>query len=170
MARKRRNPVARSPGATNLTPKEAALVRVMIESASEKKAFPTREQLGTLAGYGTGEVARTSACRALARPHVREAIQEGIREVAGVDVAAMYHVLRNAAVKAPSARDKITAASKVLDIAGLTGAGPQGPAVAIQVVFQHGGGSRLARLAAEAGFPAIVERPPIIEHQPEDAP
>ena len=137
MARTRRSGVTGTPTTPRLTPKEAALVRVMIEAAVEKKAFPTREQAGALAGYGQGEVARVSASRALSRPHVIEAIQEGVREVAGADVAAMYHTLRNAAVKAPSARDRIAAASKVLDLAGMAGTGQVGPAVTFQLVFSH---------------------------------
>lgn len=169
MARKRRSAVAKAPHAADLTPKEAALVRVMVEAAVEKKAFPTREQAGCLAGYGSGETARVSASRALSRPHVIEAIQEGVRKTAGGDVAAMYHTLRNAAVKAPSARDRITAAAKVMDIAGMTGAGPMGPAVAIQVVFAHGGGARLAQLAADAGHPTTIERQPVLAHIAEDA-
>jgi hypothetical protein len=154
MARKRRNPVAHSTSATDLTPKEAALVRAILDAAAEGKTFPTRTQLGSMAGYGVGEVARTSACRALARPHVREAIQEGVRQIAGADVGAAYQTLRLAAAKAPSTRDRITAAGRMLDLAGMAGAAPQGPAVAIQIVFRN---RELAEsLARRVGQPDAV--------------
>lgn len=102
MARRKRSAGTVVPSTSDLTTKERALVDLVISAAAEGKRFPSRQELGTAAGYGLGESARVQASRALRRPHVRDAIQAGIRETAGVDVAAAYLTLRNAAAKAPN--------------------------------------------------------------------
>jgi hypothetical protein len=136
MPRRPRSPVTTTDANRALTSKERALVNALVEAAADKKAIPSRETLGTLAGYGKGETARVSASRALRRPPVRNAIAQGIRENASVDVAAMYITLRNAGLRAPSARDRIAAASKVLDLAGLGGGTtPSGPPVVVQITL-----------------------------------
>ncbi|MEJ1938609.1 hypothetical protein WDZ92_51090, partial [Nostoc sp. NIES-2111] len=57
--------------APSLTTKERALVQAILNAAAEGTKFPTRQELGRLAGYGTGDTARTQCCRALTRQHVR---------------------------------------------------------------------------------------------------
>lgn len=166
MARRKRSAGTVAPSASDLTTKEAALVSVVVEAAAEGKRFPTRQEIGTRAGYGVGETARVQASRALRRPHVRDAIQAGIRETAGVDVAAAYLTIRNAAAKAPSARDRITAAGKILDIAGMAGAGPQGAGVAIEIVFRSPDAAAMLR-AAPVALDMTMQRP-ALAHMGED--
>ncbi len=123
---------------TTLTTKENALVQAILDAAAEGATFPTRRELGTTAGYGQGESARIQCSRALTRPHVRLAIREGLEQIAGVDVARSYQTLRLASEKAPSHRDRIAAAGKILDLAGMGRPdGPNGAAVAIQIIFKN---------------------------------
>ena len=164
MAQTRRNPVAKPPNAQTLTRKQAALVRTILDAAAEGTKFPTRQQLGTLAGYGEGEIARTSACRALALPHVRQAIREGLQELSGVDVARAYQTLRIAAEKAPSARDRIAAANRILGLAGL-GSGDTygGPSVAIQLVFNDPTAAAMLQVPPVPMAGQVIEAAPIME-------
>lgn len=131
----------------SLTPREAALVEVITRAASEGRDI-TREEAGRLAGYGgSDESARVQASRALARPAVRNALVERIRELAQADVPFAYSVIRHVADKAKSTRDKLGAASKLLDVAGVTGGNGQvnGAGVAIQIVFRTDAGALLAQ-------------------------
>lgn len=131
----------------SLTTREAALVEIITRAASEGRDI-TREEAGRLAGYGgSDESARVQASRALARPAVRQALMERIRELAQADVPFAYSVIRHVAAKAGSTRDKLGAASKLLDVAGVTGASGSagGPGVAIQIVFRTDAGALLAQ-------------------------
>lgn len=137
MPRTPRSAVAPADTTPSLTAKESKLVAAVLEAAAEGTKFPTRQQLGTIAGYGTGDTARTQCCRALGRPHVRQAIREGLEQIAGVDVARSYQTLRLASERAPSHRDRIAAAGRILDLAGMGRPdGLTGPGVAIQIVFR----------------------------------
>ena len=71
MARTRRSAVTPKDDSPTLTTKERALVQAILNAAAEGTKFPTRQELGRLAGYGTGDTARTQCCRALTRQHVR---------------------------------------------------------------------------------------------------
>lgn len=130
-----------------LTTREAALVRILIDAASDGRSL-TRGEAGKLAGYsGNDETARVQASRALSKPKVRAALIDGIRDAAQVDVAAAYAVLRHVADRARSTRDRLGAASKHLDLAGLTG-GPSlgmGAGVAVQIVFRSDAGALLVQ-------------------------
>lgn len=153
-------------GERRLTPQERRLVEVIVEAASEGKAL-TRGEAGKLAGYGgTDESARVQASRALARPEVRNALINGIREAAQSDVGSSYAVIRHLTDRAESGRVKLDAAREHLLIAGVRAAdeGPRGPAVAIQVVFQHGGGARLAQLTGQAVEAQAISHVQPVEH------
>ena len=131
----------------SLTTREAALVEIITRAASEGRDI-TREEAGRLAGYGgSDESARVQASRALSRPAVRNALVERIRELAQADVPFAYGVIRHVAAKAGSTRDKLGAASKLLDVAGVTGGNGQatGAGVAIQIVFRTDAGALLVQ-------------------------
>jgi hypothetical protein len=138
MPRKRRSAVATTdPAERPLTPRQQRLVDIALAAGSEGRHL-TRMQLGEAAGYGKGEVARTTAVRTLALPNVRAAIINGIREQAQGDAADAYATLRFVARKARSTRDRITAAKEVLGLAGVVGdAAHTGPGVTIQFHFAH---------------------------------
>jgi hypothetical protein len=123
-----------------LTPKEAALVRVTVEAASDGIEL-TREQAGTLAGYGTGEVARASASRAFGRPEVRSALMKAMREVAGVDAAASYALLRHVSSRGRSERTRVDAALAVARIGGLDTPQVVGGGAGVVLNLQIGGGA-----------------------------
>jgi hypothetical protein len=165
MPRRKRPAIVARSLAPGLAPKQAQLVQVVLDAAAAGGRFPTRQQLGERAGYGSGEAARVSASRTLALDHVREAIAVGLRQMAQVDAALAYSSLRIAAGNANSARDRIAASREILHFAGMSGPAPHnGPAVAIQIVFRN---RELAEtLASRTGqavqvvdaVPAVVER------------
>jgi hypothetical protein len=149
-----RRPVTQQNPNRTLTQREQALVEIYAQAAADGRDI-TRTDAGRLAGYsGTTESSRIQASRALARPAVRNALMERIKELAQADVPFAYGVIRHVAAKATSTRDKLGAASKLLDVAGMTGGtGAQsGPGVAIQIVFQTQAGAVLAQPAG-----AVIE-------------
>lgn len=166
MARTRRSAVTSKDEPTSLTTKERALVQTILDAAAEGTKFPTRQQLGSLAGYGTGDTARTQCCRALTRPHVRLAIREGLEQIAGVDVARSYQTLRLAAERAPSHRDRIAAAGRILDLAGMGRPdGSMGSGVAIQIVFKS---AEAVALLHAPPVPRQAMQRPALSHMAED--
>lgn len=129
-----------------LTEREAKLVEVIIQAASEGRSI-TREQAGTAAGYEAGDGARVSAHRALKRPDVRKALMEGLRECAQVDAADAYAVLRHLASAGRSERVRADVALNLARMGGLDA--PQGfgggGGVAVQIVFRTDVGTLLTQ-------------------------
>jgi len=138
-----------------ITDKERALVDAIV-TAAESGAELTREEAGTLAGYGTGEVARVQASRALAREPVRNALVERMRELAVMDapaaLATLRHVRREGALG-----HRLTAAVETLKLAGIGQAEPGGGG-GIMVAFVGMPPDIAARLAQHAPrLPQVME-------------
>lgn len=135
-----------TPGERDLTEKEQRLIEAIVHAAS-RGATITREQAGTAAGYGRGEIARIQASRALQRPVVRAALMQALQEAAQVDVAGSLAVLRHLERKAKSERVRLDAALGGLRIGGLDAQqqANNGPGVAIQIVFKTDAGALLAQ-------------------------
>lgn len=86
----------------------------------------------------------------LAHPNVRAAIVNGIREQAQGDAADAYATLRFVARKARSSRDRVLAAEKVLDLAGVAGEPAHtGPGIQVNVM--------LTDPVAAAQFAALIK-------------
>lgn len=141
-----------------LTEKERRLVDVIVHASSRGTEL-TREQAGTAAGYGRGEVARVQASRALQRPHVRAALMDGLRECATIDAAASYGVLRHLGRKATSERVRLDAALAVARIGGLDQgtAPPPGPGVVLNLHLDPALATLLAQRQAAPPAPPVIE-------------
>ena len=144
-----------------LTEKEARLVEVIVQAASRGVEL-TREQAGSAAGYGRGEVARVGAHRALARPEVRTALTEALRETASVDAAGAYAIVRHLARKASSDRVRLDAAVTGLRIGGvdMQSISPSGPSITLNLALPP----NLTALVTQAAESA---RRSVIEHEPD---
>lgn len=149
----------------DLTEKEQRLIEAIVHAAS-RGASVTREQAGTAAGYGRGEVARIQASRALQRPAVRAALTQALQEAAQVDAASSLAVLRHLERKAKSERVRLDAALGGLRIGGLDAqqAASGGQGVAIQIVFRTDAGALLAQPPRAVPNVQIDQRPAQVEH------
>ncbi|MCK8785225.1 hypothetical protein M0638_12600 [Roseomonas sp. NAR14] len=134
-----------------LTEKEQRLVDAIVHAAS-RGASVTREQAGTAAGYGRGDVARIQASRALARPAVRAALTKALQEAAQIDAASSLAVLRHLERRATSERVRLDAALAGLRIGGLDQSAQQatGAGVTVQIVFRTDAGETLAQRMSDA--------------------
>lgn len=144
---------------SRLTPKQAALVEAIAGAASRGKTV-SREQAGTAAGYGSGEVARVGASRALASPAVRAALTRRMRELMQVDAASSLAVLRHLEINAKSERVQLDAALAGMRLGGLDASdqGQTGAAVAVQIVFRTDAGTILTQA------PHMPPQPQVISH------
>jgi hypothetical protein len=146
----------------DLTDKQRALVEAIV-TAAEKGAELTREEAGTLAGYGTGDVARVQASRTLALPHVQDALRERLRGMAVLEAPAALMMLRHVR-RTGRGMQQLTAGMKLLDIAGMSqpdAGAMSGQMIAVQVVLPGELGTLLTQGAAHhaqsLAIPAVVE-------------
>jgi hypothetical protein len=160
-ARSERTDVAEPQG--RLTPKQAALVEAIAGAASRGKTV-SREQAGTAAGYGSGEVARVGASRALSSPAVRAALTRRMRELMQVDAA--LAVLRHLELNAKSERVQLDAALAGMRLGGLDAGdqGQTGAAVAVQIVFRTDAGTLLTQAQHMPPQPQVISHIPEAEH------
>lgn len=159
---RKRSAVARTdPTNRPLTSREKRLVELLVAAASEGRDL-SRQELGEAAGYGSGESARVQTYRALARPRVRAAIIAALRDAAQADAPGAYGVLRHVARTARSTRDRVTAASRLLEVAGVVGGDrvATGPAVMVQIAFRTDA-AELLRRPPEAVVPGVLPSQPI---------
>lgn len=145
-----------------LTANEARLVEVIAAAAEQGKTL-SREEAGTLAGYGSGETARVSASRALAREPVRKALLERARDVIAMDAlhaAAMLRHVRESGSRA----QQLTASVETLKLTGLGAPDPggmSGQMIAVQVVLPAELGTLLTQHAAQQ--PQALAHPRVID-------
>jgi hypothetical protein len=148
--------LARSPATRELTDKQRALIEAICHAA-ERGAEITREEAGTLAGYGQGDVARVQASRALALPYVQDELRQRMRTMALMDAPAALATLRHLRANGRGA-DRFASAAKLLDIAGVTtGEAQQGGMIAVQVVLPGDLGAILTQAAPRTAQVIDVE-------------
>jgi hypothetical protein len=127
-----------------LATKQRALIDAIV-TAAERGIELTREQAGTLAGYGKGESARVQASQTLALPHVREALIERMRSLAAMDAPAAMATLRHIR-QTGSPNQRLTAAVETLKLAGVGAVEAQQPGnIMVQVVLPGELGALLAQ-------------------------
>lgn len=149
-----------------LTEKQKRLADLWVEAKVAGANF-TMADLAEAAGYsGSKDTLYVAASRTLALPYVRTYLHSKAREHlmdGAVDVAI---TLRALSTQAQSERVRADTAARLATglrlIDGDTA--ERGPAVAIQVVFQHGGGARLAQLAGQAVEPEAIRHVEQVEH------
>lgn len=149
-----------------LTEKQKRLADLWVEAKVARADF-TYADLAQAAGYsGSKDTLYVAASRSLALPHVRAYLHSKAREHlmdGAVDVAI---TLRSLSTGAKSERVRAdTAARLATGLRLIDGEqAERGPAVAIQVVFQHGGGARLAQLTGQAVEAQAIGHVQPVEH------
>ena len=143
-----------------LTPHETRLVEVIAIAAEQGKTL-TREEAGTLAGYGKGEVARAAASRSLGRPEVRRALIERAAEIIAADAPHAAAMLRHVR-QTGSAGQRLSAATETLK---LTGMGQQDAPASGSVVVMLALPPEIATRLAQGRMPG----PQVIDVEAESA-
>lgn len=148
-----------------LSPKQRALVDAIAHAADEGIQL-TREAAGTAAGYGSGEVARVAASRALALPHVKAALMTALRDTAQANAANALAMLRHLGRHSTSERVKLDASLTELRIAGLDQPeqAHQGAAVAVQIVFRTDAGTILTQAQHMPAQTQVISHIAEVEH------
>lgn len=156
-----------TPSDRPLTDCQQALVDAYVEAASNGERV-NRETLGTRAGYGSGEVARVQASRALGLPHVQDALHKALQERMRADAPDAYASLRHLAEKAASERVRLDATVQHLSAIGMTvaPAAGLGAGVVLNLVIGGDAGTLLAQRLGEAPQSQQYQGPAVIEHSP----
>lgn len=124
-------------------------------------------RIAEAAGYiGDEKVLGITAVRTLANPKVRDYLHQRAKDYLREGAVEVAVTLRTLGVGAQSERVRADTAARLAAGLGLIDGdvGQRGPAVAVQVVFQHGGGARLAQLAGQAVEPQAIRHVEQVEH------
>jgi len=150
-----------------LSDRHQALIEAYVDAASNGEHL-SRGELGRRAGYGTGEVARVQASRALSLPHVQDALSALLQQRMRADAPDVYAGLRYLSRHARSERVRLDALAKHGTAVGMTTEpqGPQGGGVAVNILLGGDAGTLLAQRMGDALQAQPLQRPTVIEHSP----